>query len=105
MKTMLDKRLELHNKLVEILGSNHVYFQPPESITMTYPCIVYERHDINNIHADDDAYLQPLQYKITVIDRDPDSTIVEKVSKLKKTRFINHFVSSNLNHDIFEIYY
>ena len=36
-------RYELHEFLCEILGSRNVYFQPPESVKMKYPAIVYER--------------------------------------------------------------
>lgn len=102
---MHNRRIELHNKLVEILGSRNVYFQPPEDIKMNYPCIVYERYDISNTHADDDVYLQPRQYRITIVDTDPDSDIVTKMSKFPTARFIRHQVIENLNHDEFNIYY
>lgn len=101
----MHNRLELHTKLVNILGSKYVYFQPPESIKMVYPCIVYERYDISNTHADDDIYLQPRQYRITIIDTDPDSEIVDRMSKFKTARFVRHQFVNNLNHDIFNIYY
>lgn len=101
----MHNRLNLHNKLVSILGSRNVYFQPPETIKLSYPCIVYERYDIRNTHADDGIYLSECNYRVTVIDSDPDSVIVEKLSKLPKTRFIRHLVVDNLNHDIFSIYY
>ena len=39
-------RYELHEFLCEILGSRNVYFQPPESVKMKYPAIVYERTEI-----------------------------------------------------------
>ena len=98
-------RLTLHEELVQILGSRYVYFQPPESIKMTYPCIIYERYDINNIHADDDIYLDPRQYRITVVDPNPDSEIVERMAKFRSARFVRHMVVDNLNHDTFTIYY
>ena len=40
--SIMGTRIELQLKLEEILGSRHVYFQPPASIKMTYPAIVYE---------------------------------------------------------------
>ena len=98
-------RLTLHEELVNILGSRFVYFQPPESIKLTYPCIIYERYDISNTFADDDIYLDPRQYRITVVDKNPDSEIVNKVSKLPTCRFDRHFESDNLNHDVFTLYY
>lgn len=98
---VLTSRFDLHRLLVNILGSNHVYFQPPESLKMVYPCIVYERSDIRNTNADNDAYLQNYTYQITVIDPDPDSDIPQKVSKYVHCRFTRHFASNGLNHDVF----
>ncbi len=101
----MHSRLTLHEELVQVLGSRYVYFQPPESIKLTYPCIIYERYDISNTFADDDVYLQPRQYRVTVVDQNPDSEIVTKMSKFKTARFIRHQVVNNLNHDTFNIYY
>lgn len=98
-------RLELHELLCDVLGSRNVYYQPPESIKMEYPAIVYSRNSIGNKFANDSIYKQLLAYAITVIDDDPDSEIVEKVSKLPMCSFDRHFTSDNLNHDTFTIYY
>lgn len=101
----MHSRLTLHEELVGVLGSRNVYFQPPENLKMNYPCIVYERHGIDDTFADNDIYLQPYQYRIIVIDDDPDSEIVAKMAKFRNAKFIRHFVSEKLNHDIFDIYY
>lgn len=98
-------RLDLHSELVKVLGTNNVYFQPPESLKLIYPCIVYERSDIRSFDADNKKYLKTHHYTITVIDKDPDSKIVENISELQKIRFIRHFATEGLNHDVFEIYY
>ena len=101
----MGRRLELHELLCETLGSRNVYFQPPATISMSYPAIVYKRSDIQNTHADNAPYLQTTAYDVTVIDRNPDSAIVEAVSRLPYCRFNRHFNSENLNHDVFVIYY
>ena len=98
-------RIELHHLLCDILGSKNVYFQPPESKKMEYPAIVYSRDDIQNTFADDRVYMQSHIYQITVIDSDPDSRIVDRISKLPTCRFDRHFTSDNLNHDVFLLYY
>lgn len=98
-------RLDLHEELCKILGSRNVYFQPPVSVSMKYPAIVYERDNIRNSHADDGVYKQSLAYSLIVIDFDPDSEIVKKISKLPKCSFSRHFTSDNLNHDVFTLYY
>lgn len=101
----MESRLELHELLCETLGSRHVYFQPPDSVKMKYPAIVYSRSNISNKFANDSVYKQSLAYAVTVIGEDPDSEIVEKVSRLPMCSFDRHFTSDNLNHDVFTIYY
>lgn len=98
-------RLQLQTELEELLGSRNVYFQPPASVRMQYPAIVYSRSNIENRHADNNVYMQSYFYEITVIDEDPDSEIVEKVSKLPTCRFDRHHKADNLNHDVFTLYY
>lgn len=101
----MSTRLELHELLCDCLGSRNVYFQPPESIKMQYPAIVYSRDDIENDHANNGTYMQSTVYNIIVIDPDPDSEVVQKVSKLPMCTFDRHYAADNLNHDSFTIYY
>lgn len=98
-------RLDLHNFLVGVLGSENVYYQPPASIKMKYPAIVYSRKRINNDYANNSVYNQKHFYDVTVIDDDPDSAIVQEVSKLDTCRHDRSFKSDNLNHDVFVLMY
>jgi len=98
-------RPNLQALLENILGSRNVYYQPPESVKLNYPAIVYSRSDIQNSFADNNVYMQSHVYELTVIDRDPDSNIVELISALPICRFERHFESDNLNHDVFIIHY
>lgn len=99
------RREELHEILCEALGSRNVYFQPPESIKMQYPAIVYSRDDIDNNFANNSVYMQSLAYSVIVVDSDPDSEAVDRVSKLPRCQYDRHYKSDNLNHDVFTIYY
>lgn len=101
----MDRRLELHEILCNLLGTRNVYYQPPESVKMKYPAIVYSRDDIVNTPANNRVYKQDRKYQLTVIDSDPDSEIVNKVSLLPMCIFDRHFKSDNLNHDVFTICY
>ena len=101
----MESRLTLQAVLEELLESRNVYFQPPPSVRMDYPAIVYSRKDIDSRYADDSVYKQSYSYELTVIDEDPDSEIVEKVSKLPTCKFDRHFESDNLNHDVFTLYF
>lgn len=102
---MATKRLELDAKLREILGSSNVYFQPPESKKLQYPCIIYRRDQGNTVFADDNPYRINVRYTITVIDRNPDSEIYLKVAQLQTATYDRHYTADNLNHDVITLYY
>jgi hypothetical protein len=98
-------RLELHAKLEKILGSKHVYFQPPASLKLCYPCIVYHRNYGDTEFADNDPYAYHRRYSVIVIDPDPDSDISYGVAMLRMCVYDRHYTSDNLNHDVFNVYF
>ena len=98
-------RLELHNKLQELLGSNHVYYQSPENIKMEYPAIRYSRSDVISHHADNMNYANINRYEIIVIDKRPDNNVIRKILELPLSSYDRHYVSDNLNHDVLSLYY
>lgn len=100
------RRVELHEKLCFILGSRNVYFQPPETVKMKYPAIVYNLRDINRTNADDIGYVHQDEYTLTVIDRDPDSSIPRNIlSNFSLCRFDRWYASDNLNHYVIDLFY
>ena len=101
----MDNRLVLHELLCEILGSRNVYFQPPASVKMKYPAIKYSRNNIDNKSADDSIYIQIYSYQIIVIDEDPDSKIVNKISRLPRIKWDTNYAADNLYHEVFTLIY
>lgn len=102
---MPDKRLRLSKLLRGILGSNEVYFQRPESKKMNYPAIVYELSGIPSLYANDGVYLSGRQYSVTLIDKNPDSPLVDRIAALPTCRFDRHYRADNLNHWVFTLHY
>lgn len=99
-------RLKLHEELVDILGTRNVYFQPPESVKINYPCIVYERNGGDTQFANDKPYTFAHRYSVTVIDKNPDSDIIAKLAlHFPLCIYDRHYTSDNLNHDVFNLYY
>lgn len=99
-------RLELHNELRSLLGSNNVYFQPPESLKIKYPAIVYKKRSGNLKHADNSPYFFRTCYQVVIIDYDPDSPWTEMMlGTFKYCRPEREYAAENLNHWPFEIYY
>ena len=99
-------RLELHEEFCNILGSRNVYFQPPASIKLNYPCIVYSISNVNKQNANDKMYKSMNEYKVVVIDSDPDSEIPSKIiAHFPMCRFDRAYTSDNLNHSALSLYY
>ena len=101
----LDRRLELHSLLATALGSENVYFQPPPSTTLVYPCVVYERDNNSTKHADNVPYVDTQRYQVTLIDKNPDSDVLDKLKKFPLSSYSRHFATSGLNHDVIVIYH
>ena len=98
-------RLELQSLLVDLQSEVNVYFQPPPDIEIVYPAIIYNRNYQSVDFADNSPYTRRIRYQITVIDKDPDSLIPDKVAELPLTTYVRHFTTENLNHDIYYIYF
>lgn len=98
-------RLELQSKLEEILGSRHVYFQPPENLKMEYPAIRYSLSDIESRYGDNVKYSTFNCYDIIVIDELPNNKAIQKILELPYSSFDRHYTSDNLNHDLIKIYF
>ena len=107
----MSRLLKLHNALCDILSCPNkgpecrAYFQPPSSVKMKYPAIVYALDDIENVHADNGVYSSHRHYSVTVIDSDPDSELVGKVVAIPTCRFERYYTSENLNHWNFSLYF
>lgn len=87
-------------------STTQVYFQPPESVKMTYPAIRYSIDGLTNNFANGQVYNQSWHYKVTVIDKKPTSIIAQKVSKLPTVQMVGApYVVDNLYHYVFRIYY
>ena len=99
----MGSRLKLQEELETLLGTRNVYFQPPPSLKMKFPCIVYERARINTRFADNDPYKLDNVYYVTYIDTDPDADIPTKLAHFHMSVFQRHYVSDNKYHDQFRI--
>lgn len=101
----MGKRLDLHKKLKEVLGSNSVFFQPPSTVKMSYPCIIYKIDASSEKFADNILYHNMRRYLVTIVDQDPDSNIPNKLLDFRYCSFVNHITVDNLNHFIYSLYF
>lgn len=101
-----ERRLMLHEELVSILGSRNVYFQPPESIKLKYPCIIYNRQRPDTIRADDKIYRDVDRYQVTFITKDPEDEREKQILyHFQMISESNSGVTDNLYHYYYDLYY
>lgn len=99
-------RDNFHQLLVDVLGSRNVYFQPPESIRMNYPCIKYDKDNNWTLHADDSKFIGKSRYTVTLIDYDPDSDeFNSKLNEIPYSSLDRTYTADNLNHFVYTIYF
>lgn len=100
------RRLKLHEQLCDILGSRNVYYQPPASVKMKYPAIVYSRDTNRKFNADNKKYLSYDSYTLTFICLDPDSDIPDKIDdSFSMIRRQTRYVVDGLYHDPYYLYF
>lgn len=102
----MGSRVNLQIELESVLGSRNVYFQPPETIKIKYPAIIYELQGIDIKRADNSNYLKDRYYKVTLIHSDPDNDLVDKLlDHFLYIEFDRPYKSDNLYHYVFNLYY
>lgn len=102
----MGNRLALHNKLSEILGTTNLYYQQPENYKIKYPCIIYNQEAGDIKKANNKVYSYTKKYSVTCIyNTDNEDIILEMLDSFEYCRLENVFVSDNLYHYIFTLYY
>lgn len=102
----LKRRLYLQSLLKELPEVREAYFQLPEDTHLVYPCIMYKWDKNLEIRADDRLYISRRGYMVIIIDENPDSIIPGifqrnfPMASLERT-----YVSDNLNHWVYNLYW
>jgi len=103
----MNRREELHDELVKLLGTENVFFQKPSN-RLKYPAIVYSLDNADTKFADSIPYLLRHRYQISYLTLDPDDDMIDKIAMspvLQRIELVNHFVSDNIHHYIYKIYF
>ena len=106
-------RHELHGELKGLLGTTEktgnearCFYQPPESIKLTYPCIVYSRESPHVFRADNVLYNRKHHYGLIYITDDPDDALADAIeTHFQMCRLTRVYVADNLNHYYYDLYY
>lgn len=102
---MARTRVELDNLLRTTLGSTNVYFDPPESFKLKYPCIVYSLSAHIERFSDDSLYNRMKRYTLLYITKDADDPMVETLEDLKYCHLSRPYMADGLFHYAYDIYF
>lgn len=95
-------RIELHGILQDVMVAGGetplLYYQPPESVKLAYPCIIYKLADLTADYADDVPYRRAIRFDITYITRSPISSVPDVLSLQPQFAFDRYYTFENLHH-------
>lgn len=98
------RRPLLHELLIR-LSQVKVYYQPPPSDKMEYPCIKYKKSGETPTYADDIRYFSKTRYILTVMDYDPDSKVLSKLEGLKYLTPDRNYTNDGLHHFVYTLFF
>lgn len=103
---MEKRRIQLQEKLVEVLGSDQVFFQKPINLMIKYPCLIYSRISPKIMKADNKPYVGWMGYEVIGISKNPDNDLISKMLNAFQFCYVgNSYIADNLYHQPFTIYY
>ena len=106
-------RLDFDRYLRDIVGEGvSVYFQPPSNVSgsgkkviknIKYPAIIYSLDEYDTLSANNAKYSIQKEYGVTLITKDPDSDLPDKLVTIPTSRFDRSYESDGLYHSVFTI--
>ena len=102
---MARTRAELDTILRTTLGTTNVYFDPPESFKLKYPCIVYGLAGNIERKADNNTFNRLKRYTITYITRDADDPMIDILEDLDYCHLNRPYTADGLFHYAYDIYF
>lgn len=107
----VQRRYQLQTILEDILktdplgSADNVHFQPPTGMEMAYPAITYSRSRAVTEFADNVPYRRAQSYTVTVIHRNPDNKVCEKIAALPYCSYDRWYANDGLNHDVYNLFF
>lgn len=102
---MANDRSRILQDKFEELGIENVYTQPPESIKLTYPCVIIRETGGETMYAGNMPYHYEPRFEVTYIRRNRDPNMVQSIAmSFAKCRQDRSYSADNLYHTIFVIY-
>lgn len=90
--------------LSKIVGHDRVYFQPPESIKMAYPAVVFHLSDLAATRGSNTVFSMRDRYTVTVMDKQPFPEYLYDLQRVPYTSLDTTYRVNGLNHFVYTMY-
>jgi len=100
----MDDSSKLYEIFEGIIGEGRVYIDPPDNLSMEYPCIRISRDARQIRYANGKKYSKTSVFTVTLIDYDSDSEFFEPIEDLEHCEFDRQYGSEGLFHFVFNKY-
>lgn len=99
----MDHRANLQSILEKIDGVKKVYFDPPVTTKLEYPCIKYSLNRRTANYADNIKYIKGENYILIFITRDPVSApkVLDQLEDLNGVNWDRHYIADGLHHYVY----
>ena len=74
-----------------------VWFRPDSGFRLSYPCIVFDLRNAENLSADDQKYINWYEYRVTLFTRDSRDENIYKLSEALYSKLIDSSQTAGLN--------
>ena len=101
----MNRREEFQEKLSSIPGVRKAYYNAPTNIRMEYPCIRYSIASKKVKFACNGRFDIRDRYTVTLIDRNPESPILQALEEIPYYSFDRMYSADGLHHFVCTIYY
>lgn len=102
----MDTWSKLREELIRVTGIKNVYYQPPSNVKMIFPCIRFKLDQTNIKYASNNTHTIRMRYQITYVSNSVNDSIIELlITNLAYCSFDRIYVSDNLYHYVFTIFY
>ena len=101
----MNRREEFQEKLSSIPGVRKAYYNAPTNIRMEYPCIRYSIASKKVKFACNGRFVIRDRYTVTLIDRNPESPILQALEEIPYYSFDRMYSADGLHHFVCTIYY
>lgn len=86
---------------------SNVYFEPPESVKLKYPCILYYADAPFRNHGNNTTYITRHKFNVTIKDRSALSTLPDRFEEVfgGDCNLDRHFVDGDLHQWSYTLYF